>query len=587
MLREDRWPNDLLSRGCASREADGTLRRQGHWEWFHHLDADSKYGALHQLQADGEYRDGDPGASLNSTPEVASREGLWIFRDSLGFEKGATTYHHGMRDGRFKSPDEGEGAYRGGRREGLWTQDSGGRKFETLYWHDQVWRWTEWNGDGTMESQWVREERGGSTTHWFPSGRMESRERISASESTLQSWYENGQLRLERTRNPSGTSVKEWDERGQPIHRSPPGEPNLVTETFRGVNASDTGDLYAALTSLFVQGGDLPAPAKLLKRLGLDAKDVRDPDANLLVAAITGDSALARRALSMAAKPDGLPGEPSPVSVCRDSSGNITPLTVAVHFGHRDVASLLLERGARPDCRVHQGPAPYFTSTMMVAIYRKQNDILKLLIDHGADVNYTCHLHYAFVSYLKLAAKAGNFEAFEILLSNGADVARQEARFGTADWRIAETTLAASRPEFVERLLRGGYELPPALSATYGVLRDDLPRIVDGVLGDGDDIRARNRAVRDRGPEGEPVTAAGLDGKRRNLGIEELVYKASLREDKQTLAHVLESLWQADFTTDFDGLFEDMMAKKPDADTVAVYRRHGCFTCGSLAFEAP
>lgn len=62
--------------------------------------------------------------------------------------------------------------------------------------------------------------------------------------------------------------------------------------------------------------------------------------------------------------------------------GNSTPLIIASLYGHKDVAALLIEKGA--DLSI---PSDHGASPLLIASFFGHRDIVKLLLDKGADVN--------------------------------------------------------------------------------------------------------------------------------------------------------------------------------------------------------
>lgn len=64
-----------------------------------------------------------------------------------------------------------------------------------------------------------------------------------------------------------------------------------------------------------------------------------------------------------------------------ESQDGITPLSIAVQEGRRDMVALLLAKGARVNEQVQIGG----TTLLHVAAYRGDQEIVSLLLQHGAD----------------------------------------------------------------------------------------------------------------------------------------------------------------------------------------------------------
>jgi len=126
-----------------------------------------------------------------------------------------------------------------------------------------------------------------------------------------------------------------------------------------------------------------------------------------------------------------------------------TPLHLAVFFGHRAVAELLLSRGADASLVSHN---PMDVTPLQSALARRNEDCAALLVDHGAEVGLGASQSWPPIAY---TGANGLLAAAALLLDRGADV---NAR--TPDGKTA-LTLAREKDhrELVELLLaRGGVE---------------------------------------------------------------------------------------------------------------------------------
>ena len=108
-----------------------------------------------------------------------------------------------------------------------------------------------------------------------------------------------------------------------------------------------------------------------------------------------------------------------------DRSGR-TALQVAVRYGHRDIARLLLDSGAGVDARDADG-----WTALHHAAQDGNSNFLRLLVARGADVEAADPYRYR---ALHLAARDGHVAACELLIDAGADAnARIDVGFTAAD----------------------------------------------------------------------------------------------------------------------------------------------------------
>src|SRR5262245_46468341 len=99
-----------------------------------------------------------------------------------------------------------------------------------------------------------------------------------------------------------------------------------------------------------------------------------------------------------------------------------TPLHLAAHFGHKQVAEALLARGAD----VHaQATNDLGTTPLLWAVMGQEMATVTLLLDHGADVNEATA---AGSTPLHKAAMLGNVALVRLLLARGAKVNARNSR---------------------------------------------------------------------------------------------------------------------------------------------------------------
>jgi uncharacterized protein len=127
-----------------------------------------------------------------------------------------------------------------------------------------------------------------------------------------------------------------------------------------------------------------------------------DPD--LCEAAALGDTARAEERLAAGDSPE------------RRSSDGWTPLHLAAYMGHAPVARILLARGTPVDAVSSNAMAN--TPLCAALAGRGSADVVQLLVDAGADVNFRAALG---VTPLHLAASRGADPLVQLLLVRGAD----------------------------------------------------------------------------------------------------------------------------------------------------------------------
>ncbi|MCA9450404.1 MAG: ankyrin repeat domain-containing protein, partial [Candidatus Omnitrophica bacterium] len=124
------------------------------------------------------------------------------------------------------------------------------------------------------------------------------------------------------------------------------------------------------------------------------------------------------------------------------------PLHFAAWKGEVEIARILIDAGAQID--VHR--RPYGETPLLLAIHHERIDMVKYLLERGADCRATNFLDQ---SPLSFAAQVGNVEALSLLLESGAEV-DQAMEDGRTPLFIAVST---GQIEAATRLIEFGADL--------------------------------------------------------------------------------------------------------------------------------
>jgi ankyrin repeat protein len=126
-----------------------------------------------------------------------------------------------------------------------------------------------------------------------------------------------------------------------------------------------------------------------------------------------------------------------------DSDG-WTPLHLAAHYGHADIVSIMLHNNAPVDIRSTNTMA---NTPLHAALAGRRNDVSKMLIEAGADVN--ARQHGGWVP-LHAAAANGDREMVDLLIARGADRAAINDA-GVSAAAIARERGHAALADFLDR----------------------------------------------------------------------------------------------------------------------------------------
>lgn len=103
----------------------------------------------------------------------------------------------------------------------------------------------------------------------------------------------------------------------------------------------------------------------------------------------------------------------------KDDDG-INALVYAVSYNKEDIVKLLLEKGADANtvCEIENEHIDISPTPLMNAAYRGNTNIINMLLENGADINYTTDFG---MTALMMAASYNQFEVAKMLLENNAD----------------------------------------------------------------------------------------------------------------------------------------------------------------------
>jgi len=202
--------------------------------------------------------------------------------------------------------------------------------------------------------------------------------------------------------------------------------------------------------------GHAEVPPKSLFRLSPEIPSDGRGEGNLDEAALNGKLEKAKALLK---------ANPNLVN-SKASYANLTPLHLAVEYGHEDVAKLLLSYRADIEAEAYGGWTP-----LLNAVFGGHRDLVELLLKNKADVNVK---EMAGRTPLHVAAENGYTEIAALLLTHKADV-NAKNRDGLTPLHIA---VALGYKDLVELLLANNADINARdnsgrTAVGFGVLHDN------------------------------------------------------------------------------------------------------------------
>lgn len=116
-----------------------------------------------------------------------------------------------------------------------------------------------------------------------------------------------------------------------------------------------------------------------------------------------------------------LVGEILAVSPSAVNEGDYGPLTLAAGFGHMSIVRLLLKYNADLN-------RPWYANNYMGYAFRTGREMVKLLLDHGADPNLP---NWLGITYMHMLACQGDTDLAKLLLEYGANINAVDDEYGT------------------------------------------------------------------------------------------------------------------------------------------------------------
>ncbi len=165
------------------------------------------------------------------------------------------------------------------------------------------------------------------------------------------------------------------------------------------------------------------------------------------------------------------------------NADHFTPLMSAAYYGAKECVKVLVEAGANVNALSPEGRTASICAVIGNASYdfnrveSNQSDILRLLVEHGANINYPSIDDFDILDEvlppLHLAIYGGKKEVFETLISLGADINIQENRAGMTPIMYA---VEYGEMYFVKRLIELGVDFSLKSNYNENVLTSCLYR---------------------------------------------------------------------------------------------------------------
>ncbi|KAH6603971.1 hypothetical protein Trco_007417 [Trichoderma cornu-damae] len=262
---------------------------------------------------------------------------------------------------------------------------------------------------------------------------------------------------------------------------------NILIEAGADVNGGGKGDVYYLKPPLLLAAnlGALECARTLLVH-GADPLVSCATGTSLYEAVVNNNVEIAQLLLEQEQKPD--------LDAC--PPGEKMLLMRAVDTGNVEIVSTLIKYGIKVDCVDPEG-GPLFITPLSLACYQGNLDIVKLLLENNADINYTGGISY---SPLFAALYGGSVEVARYLLQDE----RIDVRWAKEQTGLDALAAASRYPDIVRELLKRGvfidnhsywgtilHSAARSLPKTMEVLLENDPKPdLEFICGDATDIES-------------------------------------------------------------------------------------------------
>jgi len=215
-----------------------------------------------------------------------------------------------------------------------------------------------------------------------------------------------------------------------------------------GTNVDEKTELEDTALAVATYSGHLGIAQLLLEKGANPNLSGRSDRTALIIAADKGYIQLVKLLLKKGANASHVPDS---------SSHNQTALEIASVWGHREIVELLMP---------HLDPKRDMTTALVNAAWKGYNDIVRLLLEAGADPNVVRKKNRRLP--LLIAVEEDNYETVKLLLQYGANANQTSGRYNVAPLQSA---VSRGHINIAESLIQGGANIA-VLDSTDRMLMD-------------------------------------------------------------------------------------------------------------------